>query len=142
MKTEPGNEVTTVITAGTICEGKLRSPGSIRVEGRIVGEIVAGQNVSIGSSGEVDGNVSAKVVSIGGKITGGILAQEKLVFESKAIVRGDIRAAKLVIDEGALFDGKCVMSDSKGMPAQIAPDPKQDAPRLPDPARRDRPEQK
>ncbi len=141
MKIEPGNEAVSIITAGTICEGKLRSPGSIRVEGRIVGEIVAGQSVSIGGTGEVDGNVSAKLVTVGGKITGGILAQEKLVFEAKAVVHGDIRAAKLVIDEGALFDGKCVMSDSKGMPAQLAPEVKQDAPRMQDGQVR-RPDQK
>ncbi|OLD62174.1 MAG: hypothetical protein AUI33_13760 [Ignavibacteria bacterium 13_1_40CM_2_61_4] len=115
-----------IITAGTICEGKLRSPGSIRIEGRIVGEIVAAQTVSIGSSGEVEGNVSAKTVTVGGKVSGGVLAQEKLVFESKAVVRGDVRAAKLVIDEGALFDGKCIMSDSKGMPSQIGSEVKPD----------------
>jgi cytoskeletal protein CcmA (bactofilin family) len=129
-----------IITAGTICEGKLRSPGSIRVEGRVVGEVVAGQSVSIGGTGEVDGNVSAKLVTIGGKITGGILAQEKLVFEAKAIVRGDIRAAKLVIDEGAVFDGKCIMSDSKMMPGQSPPEVKQEN-RPPDPQMR-RPDQK
>ena len=140
MKTEPGNDVSSIITAGTICEGKLRSPGSIRVEGRIVGEIVAGAGISIGGTGEVDGNVSAKLVTIGGKITGSVLAQEKLVFESKAIVRGDIRAAKLVIEEGAVFDGKCIMSDSKAMPPQPGPDMKQDA-RPGDPQVR-RPDQK
>ena len=79
-------------------------------------------------------------MTIGGRITGGILAQEKLVFESKAIVRGDIRAAKLVIDEGALFDGKCIMSESKTIPAQAAPEVKQDF-RLPDGQVR-RPDQK
>ncbi len=140
MKTEPGNDVSSIITAGTICEGKLRSPGSIRVEGRIVGEIVAGQGISIGGSGEVDGNVSAKLVTIGGKITGSVLAQEKLVFESKAVVRGDIRAAKLVIEEGAVFDGKCIMSDSKSMPPQPGSDVKPDT-RPGDPQVR-RPDQK
>jgi cytoskeletal protein CcmA (bactofilin family) len=124
VKIEPGNEAMSIITAGTIFEGKLRSPGNVRVEGRIVGEIVAGQGVSIGSSGEVDGNVTGKIVTIGGKVTGGILAQEKLVFESKAIVRGDIRATKLVMEEGALFDGKCAMSDSKAMPPQPVPEVK------------------
>jgi cytoskeletal protein CcmA (bactofilin family) len=140
VKPEQGNEVTNIITPGTVCEGKLRSPGNIRIEGRMVGEVVAGQNLSIASTGEVDGNVSAKIVTIGGKITGGILAQEKLVFEAKAVVRGDIRATKLVIDEGAQFDGKCIMSDAKNMPAPAAPEVKQD-PRMPDSQLR-RPDQK
>ena len=118
MKTETGTELN-LIGAGTIFEGKLRTPGSIRVDGRVIGEIVATQAVSVGSSGDIDGNVSAKTVTIGGKIKGSVLAQEKLVFESKAVVRGDIRAARLVIDEGALFDGKCMMSEAKPMPGVI-----------------------
>lgn len=118
IKTEMGTELN-LIAAGTIFEGKLRTPGSIRIDGRVIGEVTATQNISIGNSGDVDGNVSAKNVTIGGKIKGTIIAQEKLVFESKAIVRGDIRAAKLVIDEGALFDGKCAMAETKPMPTLV-----------------------
>lgn len=112
MKTDPptANELN-LIAAGTVFEGKLRTPASIRIDGKLVGEVMATQNISIGNGGEVEGNVSAKNVTIGGKLKGQVVAQEKLVFEAKAIVHGDIRAAKLVIDEGATFDGKCVMSE-------------------------------
>jgi cytoskeletal protein CcmA (bactofilin family) len=110
VKTESSSEIN-LIASGTVFEGKLKTPGSIRIDGKIVGDVSATQNISIGSSGEIDGNITAKNVTIGGKINGIITAQEKLVFESKAAVRGDIRAAKLVIDEGALFDGKCSMSE-------------------------------
>ena len=51
-----------------------------------------------------------------GKIKGMVVASEKLLLESKAVVRGDIRSAKLVIDEGAVFDGKCMMSDKVAPP--------------------------
>ncbi len=115
MKNETANELN-LIGAGTIVEGKLRSPGNLRIDGKIIGEVIAAQNIAVGASGDVDGNISAKNVSIGGKIKGTIVAQEKIVFESKAVVRGDIRAAKLVIDEGAIFDGKCVMGEAKSMP--------------------------
>jgi cytoskeletal protein CcmA (bactofilin family) len=114
-KMETASELN-LIAAGTVFEGKLRTPGSIRIDGRIMGEVTATQNVSIGSSGDIDGNVVAKNITVGGKISGTISAQEKLVLEQKAVVRGDIRAAKLVIDEGALFDGKCLMSEAKPMP--------------------------
>jgi len=125
-KSENGTELN-LITGGTVFEGKLRTPGSIRIDGKIVGEIVATQNVSLGSAGDIDGNVSARNVTIGGKIKGTIVAQEKLVFESKAVVRGDIKAAKLVVDEGAVFDGRCVMAEAKpaGMPSHPKPDSQQ-----------------
>jgi cytoskeletal protein CcmA (bactofilin family) len=97
---------------GTTIEGKVKSQGGVRVDGRIIGEITAYENVAIGTSGEVEGNISAKNVTVGGKVRGSIIAQEKMVFLGQAVVQGDIRAAKLVIDEGAVFDGKCSMTST------------------------------
>jgi cytoskeletal protein CcmA (bactofilin family) len=99
-----------LIGHGTTFEGKVRSQGAIRVDGRVVGEITAYENVSIGTSGEVEGNINAKNITIGGKVRGSLAAQEKMVFLGQAVVQGDIRASKLVIDEGAVFDGKCSMT--------------------------------
>ena len=99
-----------LIGEGTVIEGKLKSQGSVRIDGRIVGDIIAHEAVAVGPTGDIEGSVSAKTITVGGKIKGSIAAQEKLVFQSQAVVRGDIRAAKLVIDEGALFDGKCAMT--------------------------------
>jgi cytoskeletal protein CcmA (bactofilin family) len=115
VKTEMATELN-LIAAGTVFEGKLRTPGSIRIDGRVVGEIVATNNISVGGAGDIEGNLSAKNITIGGKVQGSVVAQEKLVFESKAVIHGDIHASKLVIDEGAVFDGSCVMtSQSKPM---------------------------
>ncbi len=108
-----------LIGLGTVLEGKLRSPGDIQIDGKVVGEITASQNISVGSSGDVEGNINARNITIGGKIKGTIIAQEKLMFQNKAVVRGDIRAAKLVIDEGALFDGNCAMGEAKQMPSVV-----------------------
>jgi cytoskeletal protein CcmA (bactofilin family) len=119
-ETVGGNELN-LVAAGTVFEGKIRTPGSIRIDGRVMGDVMASQNVSIGATGDVNGNISAKNVTIGGKSTGSIVAQEKLVFESSAAVRGEIRAAKLVVNEGALYDGQCVMSDAKPMPTIVEP---------------------
>ena len=113
-----GNKVDTgaemnLVGAGTVFEGKLRTPGSIRIEGKVIGDVTASQNMVIGIAGEIEGTITAKSITIGGKVRGTVIAYDKLVFESKAVVKGDIRAAKLVIDEGASFDGKCVMAEAK-----------------------------
>ncbi len=112
QKSEISNELN-LIGPGTIIEGKLRSRGNIRIDGKVVGELYASETISVGLSGEVEGSVSAKNVSIGGKVRGSINAQEKLIFENKAVVQGDIKAARLVIDEGAIFDGNCSMTNAK-----------------------------
>src|ERR1043165_3856547 len=109
-----GNDLN-LVGAGTVVEGKLRTPGNMRIDGKVIGDITASQNVHVGSSGEVEGTITAKSITIGGKVKGTIVAQEKLVLESHAVIKGDIKAAKLVIDEGAQFDGKCVMNEPKQM---------------------------
>lgn len=118
MKNEPSAGIN-LIGLGTVLEGKLRSPGDIQIDGKVVGEITASQNISVGASGDVEGNINARNITVGGKIKGTIIATEKLMFQNKAVVRGDIRAAKLVIDEGALFDGNCAMGEAKQMPSVV-----------------------
>jgi cytoskeletal protein CcmA (bactofilin family) len=102
-----------LIGAGTSVEGKIRTQGSIRIDGKMVGEVHAAENFALGLTGEVEGTVNGRNVTVAGKVRGNIIAVDKLVFEGKAVVRGDVRAARLVIDEGAVFDGKISMSDSK-----------------------------
>ncbi len=114
-KDSAGTELN-LIAAGTVFEGKIRTPGSIRIDGRVVGDVMATQNATIGPGGDVTGNISAKNVSVGGKINGSIIALEKMVFEAQAVVRGDVRAAKLVVNEGAMYDGQCAMADAKDLP--------------------------
>lgn len=100
-----------IIGAGTIVEGKFRSQGSIRVDGKVVGDVTTAESLAVGLNGEVEGNIVAKSVTVGGKIRGSISATDKVVFEGKSVVRGDVRAVRLVIDEGSLFDGRVTMAD-------------------------------
>ena len=100
-----------IIGAGTVVEGKIRSQGNVRVDGKLIGELTASESLSIGITGEVEGNVAAKNVTVGGKVRGTINASEKIIFEGKSVVRGDIRATRLVVDEGSIFDGRVSMTE-------------------------------
>jgi len=109
-KTDPINEMN-IIGAGTVVEGKMRSQGSVRIDGKLIGEVTAGESLAVGVTGEIEGNVTAKNVTIGGKVRGIINASEKIVFDGKSVIRGDIRATRLIIDEGSIFDGKVSMTE-------------------------------
>lgn len=102
-----------LIAATSKFNGNLITQGNVRVDGHFTGDITATENVTIGISGEVHGNIVGKNIFISGKIVGDISAKEKVVFENKASIKGDLKATTLVIDEGAIFDGKISMSDSK-----------------------------
>jgi cytoskeletal protein CcmA (bactofilin family) len=100
-----------LIGAGTTVEGKIRTQGSIRVDGKVTGEVHAAENLAVGLTGEIDGAVNGRNVTVGGKVKGNITSVDKLVMEGKSVVRGDVKAAKLVIDEGAVFDGRVTMTE-------------------------------
>jgi cytoskeletal protein CcmA (bactofilin family) len=110
----------TLIASNTTFEGKIKTEGSIRIDGKFVGDINAKTSAAVGLTGSIDGTLSARNITVAGKISGTVTATEKLVLEAKSVMHGDIRAAKLVVDEGAMFDGKCDMKQSMpsapGMP--------------------------
>jgi cytoskeletal protein CcmA (bactofilin family) len=104
----------TLVSTSTVVEGKIRTDGSIRIDGTLIGDVVAKASAAVGLTGSVEGTVEARNVSLSGKLDGSVTALEKLVLEKKSVVKGDIRAARLVVDEGAVFDGTCVMSQPAG----------------------------
>jgi cytoskeletal protein CcmA (bactofilin family) len=109
-KPDPIKEMN-IVSIGTVVEGKIRSQGSVRIDGKLVGDVTASESIAVGLTGEIEGNISAKNITIGGKVRGTITASEKIVFEGKSAVKADIRATRLIIDEGSIFDGKVSMTE-------------------------------
>lgn len=118
MKNKPLNGSTediTIISNGVKLEGKITSGGSIRVDGTIQGDVISQGNVTVGEHGDVNGQINAGVIAIGGRVVGSVNAKEKLVLESKANLKGDLFTKILVVEAGAKFYGKSNMGDVKGV---------------------------
>ncbi len=107
-----------VIGAETSFQGTLRSKGSIRIDGKIEGGISA-EGVILGERGEVQGDISARTVVVGGKVTGNIHATESLELLTKCQVFGDLHAPQLLIAEGAIFEGSCLMASEKAKVIEV-----------------------
>jgi len=107
------SEETTIISNGVKIEGKITSSGNIRVDGEVLGDIISQSNVSVGENGQVNGQINAEVITIGGKVSGTVKAKEKLVLDSKGNLKGDIFTKILVVEAGAKFDGKSKMGDQR-----------------------------
>ena len=75
------------------------------------GDLNARGNVTVGEHGSINGEIIANIVAIGGKVVGTVNAKEKLVLETKCVLKGDIITKVLVIEAGAKFDGKSNMGD-------------------------------
>jgi cytoskeletal protein CcmA (bactofilin family) len=109
---KPDAQLETMIGAESFFQGTLRSKGSIRIDGKIEGGVSA-DGVIVGEQGEIQGDVSARSVVVGGKVTGNIHATESLELLAKSQVFGDLHAPQLVISEGAVFEGSCLMASEK-----------------------------
>lgn len=105
------NDVISIIGPGVEINGIINSQGSIRVDGFIKGDIIADGDVVIGDTGEILGTVKGKNITMGGKITGAVTSEDKLVLESSAVLSGDLVAKSLTIESGAKFDGKSTMTE-------------------------------
>ncbi len=107
------SEEITIISNGVKIEGKITSSGNIRIDGEIQGDIISQSYVTIGEQGQVNGQINADFITIGGKVSGTVRAKEKLVLDPNGYLKGDIFTKILVIEAGARFDGKSKMGDSE-----------------------------
>jgi len=112
VENDRSGELNTVIGKGTIIEGLLTVQNSLRVDGRVYGQVQASDSLVVGKDGEIEGEIKARNAIIGGRVKNRILATGKVVLEAHAIVHGEVKTGKLVIDEGAIFDGNCAMSEN------------------------------
>lgn len=103
-------EGVSIISPGVEISGDIGTKGSIRIDGKVEGNIVAEGNITIGESGEIHGNLNGKSITIGGSVKGVVHSHEKLILEAKASVEGDLFAKVLVVEEGARFHGKSSMN--------------------------------
>ena len=110
------SEETTIISRGVKIEGKITTEGNIRVDGDIKGDIISQNNVTVGESGQVNGQINANMITIGGKVIGTVTAKEKLALESKGDLKGDILTKILMVEAGAKFEGNSKMGDSRNIP--------------------------
>lgn len=99
----------TVIGEGLSIEGDLSSDEEVVVHGTIRGKLTTSDQVSVGSSGVVQADVSGSSVGIAGQVTGDVTASERVDLQSGGRLIGDVKAARFTIADGASFKGNVDM---------------------------------
>ncbi len=120
-----GIDEVSIISNGVIIEGILKSNGNVRIDGIIKGDVDVAGNLTLGESAEVNGEVKAENITLSGKVTGSLKANEKIVLEAKCMLNGDLFAKILVVEPGAKFDGKCNMVSVKENKIEPKKEPQQ-----------------
>jgi cytoskeletal protein CcmA (bactofilin family) len=103
------DSIRTMIAEGTNFKGVLSFDGSVRIDGRMEGEIVSNGTLFVGHKSVIQADIKVDSITIGGKICGNIIAATRLVMLSTAEVNGKIQTPILKIEEGAKFQGTCKM---------------------------------
>lgn len=97
-------------------KGSLKFTGELTFEGKLEGEIHTDGTLNLGDTAVINGNIDAQSVVIRGKVNGNINAKDKIEIKAKAELFGDIRATKLVIEEGVTYVGKTEVNPNKVSP--------------------------
>jgi len=90
-------------------EGRLTSKKSLTIYGNVKGTIECQGRVVIGESGSVEAGITANEVAVSGKIVGDVTAKSRLEITSSGVIQGDIKTARLLMEDGGKLDGHCEM---------------------------------
>lgn len=104
--------ITTMIGDGVELDGDFSAPGSVRIDGKVNGNVFVAGTLIVGSTGVITGDVTADTVVMGGEIVGNVEAAKRAELTGTAKLLGDITTSVIVIDENAVFQGKCNMNQT------------------------------
>lgn len=102
--------ITTILGRGCVVNGDFMAEESVRIDGDVIGNVKVTGALVVGSGGRIHGNVEAREATIGGEVVGNVQAPEKVELTATAKIIGDITTNVIVIDEHAVFHGKCDMN--------------------------------
>ncbi len=116
-----------LIAADVEITGTIKSSSSVRIDGKLEGELFCAADAVIGKSAVIKGNLQVNSVVIEGLIQGNIVAKDKIEMKSTAKVHGDINAKRLSVEDGVTFIGRSEVNPG-GSGAASAPRPESPAP--------------
>lgn len=99
----------TLISAGTVLQGDLKSESDLRIDGTIHGNVISKAKIVVGPTGFVEGHIQGSQADVSGKVIGNISVKDMTQLREKCNVQGNITAGSLQIEAGAVFNGQSQM---------------------------------
>lgn len=111
MKVNELNGQPNKIEASTRITGEITSNADFRIDGYLNGSITTSGKVVIGKEGIIEGSIKCLNADVEGKFSGKIEASEVLNLKSTAVIDGEVKISKLIVEAGANFNAKCSMKN-------------------------------
>jgi len=108
-------EINTLLGKGSEFDGKLTFEGTVRIDGKLSGEVFSDDILIVGEGAQVNAEVEVGEIIIQGSVVGNIKAKRGVEIHAPGRVKGDITTPSLQIDKGVAFEGRSFMEgvDSK-----------------------------
>ena len=113
-------EITTLLGRGATFEGKLTFEGTVRVDGKLKGEVFSDDVLIVGEGATVEAEIDIGEIIIQGTVNGNIRAKRGIEIHAPGRVKGDLHTPSLQIDKGVMFEGRSFMD---GNPPAAKPAP-------------------
>ena len=110
------NLTDTLIGQGTHVEGKMICEAGLRIEGEYRGDIECHGDVIVGECGIARSNLTARDITIAGKVFGDVVTKGRLTITATGQLHGNINAQSFVMQDGGIFTGACRMDRSQEQP--------------------------
>jgi cytoskeletal protein CcmA (bactofilin family) len=99
----------TIIGSSIVVDGEITGEEPLTIQGTVKGKIAVAQNLTVEQGATVEANVEAQALTVSGRLTGNVLARERVELRSDARMVGDVKSPRIVIADGATFKGNVDM---------------------------------
>ena len=102
-------EINTLLGRGSEFEGKLTFEGTVRIDGKLKGEVFSDDVLVVGEGAHVESEIDIGEIIIQGTVVGNIRAKRGIEIHAPGRVKGDLTTPDLQIDKGVIFEGRSFM---------------------------------
>src|SRR5436305_8485558 len=106
-----------ILSSDVEIKGSIKFQKELLIDGKVEGEINSEGVLTIGENADIRGEIKTKSIVVFGKVHGNITVNERCELKSKCVLQGDLKAARLIIEEGATFIGKSEVTSGMSVKA-------------------------
>ena len=116
------DEIAAWIGKSVVIKGAISSAQDLTIEGQVEGTIDLGDHgLTIGAGAAVTADLTGRIITISGTVTGDVRATEKVDLRATGYVKGDVSAPRLVMVEGAVVIGRIEAGGARTTPPATSP---------------------
>lgn len=113
-------EIKAFLGEGTDFKGILTFEGTVRVDGKLEGEVYTKDTLIVGESAVVNAEINVNTIVISGVVRGNINATGKIEVHRPGKLFGNVKTPSLYIEEGVIFEGNCTMAFDSGEDKKVS----------------------